>query len=186
MHRRRAPKTGLRPSRRGQPGSPPLSGKQQLYIRLVSEGMNNSAGCRAWASAGRPGPAGAMGRRPHRSGHVRTYASITRPPRRPAISAKFLSERERLAIADSLLAGESLRAIARQLGRSPSTVSREVANNADAPSGRYRPSHSSAAFRGPPRPAQAGQVRGRRRARQLCPGPPGPALEPRADKQGVA
>jgi IS30 family transposase len=50
-----------------------------------------------------------------------------------------LSERERLSIADGLLAGQSLRSIARDLGRSPSTIAREVANNADPATGRYRP-----------------------------------------------
>lgn len=140
MHRRRAPKTGLRRHRRGQPGGPPLTDTQQLYIRLVSEGMNNSAACRACGINRKTGTRWSNGRVVvTRSGRVRTYESITRPLHRPAISAKFLSERERLAIADDLLAGESLRAIARNLGRSPSTISREVTNNTDPATGRYRP-----------------------------------------------
>jgi IS30 family transposase len=47
---------------------------------------------------------------------------------RPA-SGRFLSVREREEIAVGLAAGESLRAIAVRLGRSPSTISREVGRN---------------------------------------------------------
>ena len=109
MHRRRAPKTGLRRHRRGQPGGPPLTDTQQLYIRLVSEGMNNSGGMPGlWHQ---PEDRHALKQRALLSstcaGRVRTYESITRPLHRPAISGKFLSERERLAIVDDLLAGEA-------------------------------------------------------------------------------
>lgn len=44
-------------------------------------------------------------------------------------SARYLSEDERIFIADRLLARASLRSIARELGRSPSTISRELARN---------------------------------------------------------
>jgi IS30 family transposase len=40
-----------------------------------------------------------------------------------------LSADERVAIADGLLAGRSIRSIAAELGRSPSTISREIARN---------------------------------------------------------
>lgn len=59
---------------------------------------------------------------------------------RPAVvSARFLSELERITIADLLHAGRSIRAIATELGRSPSTVSRETRRNIHEPSGNYRP-----------------------------------------------
>lgn len=60
---------------------------------------------------------------------------------RPAvISARFLSELERIKIADLLHAGRSIRAIATELGRSPSTVSREIRRNIhEPPPGNYRP-----------------------------------------------
>ncbi len=143
MHRRRAPKTGLQ-RRGGQrlkaPGGPPLTAQQQLYIRLVAQGTNNSAACRTCGINRKTGTRWSNGRVVRTpSGHVRTYPSITRPPRPSAISARFLSERERLRIADGLIAGQSLRSIAKELGRSPSTIAREVANNADPATGRYRP-----------------------------------------------
>jgi len=53
------------------------------------------------------------------------------------ISARYLSQDERIEIADLRRAGLSIRLIARQLGRAPSTISREIRRNAAA-SG-YRP-----------------------------------------------
>ncbi|WP_443717869.1 transposase [Rhodococcus globerulus] len=46
------------------------------------------------------------------------------------ISARFLSQDERIEIADLRHAGLSIRAIANRLGRSPSTISRELRRNA--------------------------------------------------------
>ncbi|WP_443723202.1 IS30 family transposase [Rhodococcus qingshengii] len=46
------------------------------------------------------------------------------------ISARFLSQDERIEIADLRHAGLSIRAIASRLGRSPSTISRELRRNA--------------------------------------------------------
>ncbi|WP_433221752.1 transposase [Dactylosporangium sp. CS-047395] len=64
-----------------------------------------------------------------RAGQVHTYAPIVGP--RQHISARFLSEDERITIADRLVHGASIRAIAAELGRSPSTISREVRRNSD-------------------------------------------------------
>ena len=61
-------------------------------------------------------------------------------------SPRYLSEHERIVIADLLRAGQSARGIARELGRSPSTVSREIERNSDA-HGRYRPHHAEQAAR---------------------------------------
>jgi IS30 family transposase len=58
-----------------------------------------------------------------------------RPPERTR-AARCLSQTEREEISRGLAAGESLREIARRLGRSPSTVSREVARNGGV--NRYR------------------------------------------------
>ncbi|WP_178995594.1 helix-turn-helix domain-containing protein [Paenarthrobacter nitroguajacolicus] len=46
-----------------------------------------------------------------------------------AVSSRYLSEDERIFIADRLLIRASIRSIARDLGRSPSTISRELSRN---------------------------------------------------------
>ena len=55
------------------------------------------------------------------------------------ISERYLSEDERVRIADLRRSGSGVRVIAAQLGRSPSTVSRELRRNQDPGSGQYRP-----------------------------------------------
>jgi transposase, IS30 family len=54
------------------------------------------------------------------------------------ISARYLSEDERIMIADLNRVGVTVRAIAGEVGRSPSTISRELRRNRDD-AGRYRP-----------------------------------------------
>jgi IS30 family transposase len=53
-------------------------------------------------------------------------------PRSRCRAARHLSAAEREEISRGLVAGTSVRAIARQLGRSPSTISREIARNGGA------------------------------------------------------
>ncbi|HEY0258912.1 MAG TPA: helix-turn-helix domain-containing protein [Lacisediminihabitans sp.] len=70
------------------------------------------------------------------------------------ISPRFLSQQERIEIADLRRAGLSARAIAAQLGRSASTVSRELRRNGRK-DGQYRPfeaHHRAAMRRRRPRP----------------------------------
>jgi IS30 family transposase len=54
------------------------------------------------------------------------------------ISTRFVSQDERIEIADLHRAGVSMREIARRLGRAPSTISRELRRNASGAKG-YRP-----------------------------------------------
>jgi IS30 family transposase len=61
-------------------------------------------------------------------------------------SPRYLSEQERIRIADLLAAKMSVRGIAEELGRAPSTISREIRRNRD-PDGRYRPHHAEHAAR---------------------------------------
>ncbi len=57
------------------------------------------------------------------------------------IHAKFLSIKEREIIADLKNHGHSIRAIARHLGRAPSTISKELARHTDE-FGLYKPQHA--------------------------------------------
>jgi len=65
-----------------------------------------------------------------------------RRPRNP----RYLSEDERVMIADLLAVGDGVRAIARKLGRAASTISREIRRNRDRDE-RYRPHHAEQAAR---------------------------------------
>ncbi|MFD7629780.1 helix-turn-helix domain-containing protein [Streptomyces sp. NPDC059851] len=85
----------------------------------------------------------------HQSGGVR-LAAQTR-------SERHLSGREREEISRGLAAGESARQLAKRLGRSPSTISREIARNGGR--NRYRAASADAAAYERGRRPQAGQTR---------------------------
>ncbi|MBC7763946.1 MAG: IS30 family transposase [Candidatus Saccharibacteria bacterium] len=59
-------------------------------------------------------------------------------PERPR-SGRYLGQDDRLRIADMRINGAGVREIARELGRSPSTISRELHRNGRPNSGAYRP-----------------------------------------------
>lgn len=68
-------------------------------------------------------------------GSVIVYPPIVAPR---ADTGHFLTRGERELIADGILAGDTVRAIAERLERSPSTISRESRRNSDE-QGRYLP-----------------------------------------------
>lgn len=125
--------------RRKSRGAPPKNAARAHYDQLMKQGMGNSEACRI---VGISRSSGTRWRHGHtvvlKSGDIKKYApiSLQRPM---VISARFLSESERITIADLLHAGRGVCAIARELGRSPSTVSREIRRNTHEPSGSYRP-----------------------------------------------
>lgn len=130
------------------PGRRPMSAKRQLFLKLLAQG---------WTPAAARREVGISRATSHnwRNGHsVRRKDGTVRfvPPLDPlttkTISPRFLSEAERIEIADRHHAGESARAIADAISRAPSTVSRELRRNA-APTGRYQPfdAHRAAALR---------------------------------------
>jgi hypothetical protein len=72
---------------------------------------------------------------PAAGGGLLHYPPVLRP-RDVVISARYLSEAERVVIANLHRAGVSAQGVAAELGRSPSTVSRELARNT-GPGRRY-------------------------------------------------
>lgn len=78
-------------------------------------------------------------------GELLHYPPVKIKEARPR-SPRYLSEHERLRIADLLAAGVTVRGIAGKLGRAPSTISREIRRNSD-PDGRYRPHYAEHAAR---------------------------------------
>ncbi len=111
--------------------------------------MSNSAACRAVGINRRTGTRWRYGRDiPATGGRTLHYPPVVTTNRPTSISARYLSEDERIQISDLRQTGATVRVIAAELGRSPSTISRELRRNAD-PAGHYRPSaaHRSAVVR---------------------------------------
>lgn len=106
------------------------------YLRLVDQGLSNKAAALRVGVNERTG-------REWRNGRPEGRVKRPRPTARQVLSAgassRFLSENERIVIADRYRAKASVRAIAAELGRSASTVSREIRRNAHPGSGDYRP-----------------------------------------------
>ena len=122
----------------GTQGPAPLTAQREEFARLIERGVSNSEACRLVGVNRRTGTRWRYGRTTTDSaGLDRHYPPMAINPTR-TLSAHFLSEAERVVIADMLRAEASLRAIGRKLGRPASTVSREVIRNRDE-SGRYRP-----------------------------------------------
>ena len=125
-------------SRAGRPGRDPLTVQRQEFARLIAGGVSNSEACRAVGVNRRTGTRWRHGRTvTSSSGSELHYQPVTITRR--TLSARFLSEDERIVIGDRVRAGASLRCIGRELGRPASTISREVRRNGDVESGRYRP-----------------------------------------------
>ncbi|MGH3735626.1 MAG: IS30 family transposase [Micromonosporaceae bacterium] len=101
--------------------------------------MSNRRACQIVGIARKTGTRWRLGRTiTTRDGRRRHYPSVINGPSRE-ISPRYLSEEERVRVADLRRAGHTVRAIAGELGRSPSTISRELRRNAEPDSGRYRP-----------------------------------------------
>ena len=156
------------------------------YVRLLDEeGMNFTQAAHAVGVSKRTGKAWRNGRTRATGRNekplVDWYRSTMDKPK--TLHPRYLSQEERIQIADRLRLGDSIRAIARLLGRDPGTVSREVERNRNPESGGYEPLPRPAEGRGPaqtPQTAQGGRGhatvgRDRRRVAQ--------ALEPGADSQ---
>jgi len=142
--------------RRRTPAGGVQAEKQQRFLQLIAGGISNAEACRLVGVNRRTGTRWRYGRLVRNSAGERVQyppVKITEPrPRSP----RYLSEQERIRIADLLAAGVSMRGIAEQLGRAASTVSREIARNRDEDGG-YRPHHAEHAAR-----RRACKPRGRR------------------------
>jgi transposase, IS30 family len=126
--------------RRG-PGALPQAEKREQFARLIAQGFNNSEACRIVGVNRRTGKRWRHGRTiTARDGRKLHYAAVVGAGAvRREISPRYLSEDERVRVADLRRAGAGVRAIAEQTGRSPSTISRELRRNQDPGSGQYRP-----------------------------------------------
>jgi IS30 family transposase len=118
----------------------PQTVKREQYAALIARGVSSSEACRIVGINRRTGKRWRHGQTiTSSSGQRLHYAPVVGVSCKREISARFLSEDERVRIADLRRAGEGVRAIARQLGRDPATVSRELRRNFDPKSSAYRP-----------------------------------------------
>jgi transposase, IS30 family len=123
------------------PGGIPLVGKRAFYIELMKTGISNSEACRRVGVDRKTGVRWQHGRRAKYQGRTYFYPAIDASivPKK-ADSGRYLSQAERVIIADGVRDGVSARTIAKLLpGRAVSTVCREIARNGDTTSGNYQP-----------------------------------------------
>lgn len=125
---------------KGRPGRAPQPGKREECAALIARGVGFLEACRIVGINRRTGKSWRHGRTvTSSSGRRLHYPPVVVVRGKREIWARFFSEDERVRIADLRRAGEGVRAIARELGRSPATVSRELRRNVDPVSSVYRP-----------------------------------------------
>src|SRR5262245_15569333 len=120
------------------PGRRPQSAKRQRFMELRERGWSILAAAR---EVGVSRTTGNNWTRGYKTYHHGTAVGFVAPLERLAvrqISRRFLSQDERIEIADLQRAGVSIRQIAARLGRAPSTISRELRRNT-IKGGGYRP-----------------------------------------------
>ena len=131
--------------RAGRKGPSPLTAKRELYRRLMEQGVSNAEACRVVGVNRRTGTRWLHGRKyTNRAGEQWQYPPITAVPdadgadddRKPR---RFLTEFERVRIADLRREGRKAAEIAAILKRSPATIGRELDRNSDPVTGEYHP-----------------------------------------------
>lgn len=124
----------------GRRGPSPDHAKREAFAKLIADGVPSARACRMVGVHPRTGKRWRNGRRITSGGRVLNLAPVitltTIPERRH--SPRYLSEDERVRLADLRREQRTMREIATLLGRSASTISRELARGADT-AGRYRP-----------------------------------------------
>lgn len=111
------------------PGRRPLSGKRQRFMELRAQGWSIRGAAREVGVSRTAANNWSRGYTVYRGGAaVRFVEPLDRLAVRQ-ISARYLSEQERIEIADLHREGIGVREIAHRIGRAPSTVSRELRRN---------------------------------------------------------
>lgn len=137
-----------------------LRREREAYSRLVQQGYSNAEACRIVGVDARTGRKWRYGRGADRRQRAAPPIRLVVPP---SGASRYLREDERIHIADRLREKATVRAIAAELGRSPSTVSREILRNrTDRARGKwhYRPHAAQAradARRPRPKPRKISQ-----------------------------
>ncbi|MET8054978.1 IS30 family transposase [Streptosporangium sp. NPDC005286] len=124
----------------------------------MDQGFSHNTACQIVGINSRTG-------RRWRNGYNPTAGKKGAPPVRGQVApqvgpSRYLREEDRIHIADRVREKVSIREIARELGRAPSTISREVRRNRHPTNGQYRPHAAQAradARRPRPKPSKIGQ-----------------------------
>ena len=124
---------------RGRPGPAPQTSKREQFARLIARGVPNAEACRLVGINRRTGTRWRFGREITSSSGQKLHYPAVIDTRKREISPRYLSEDERVRIADLDRSGRAVRAIARELGRDPATISRELRRNCEPVGGQYRP-----------------------------------------------
>ncbi len=128
--------------------------RRAAYVQALGSGLNFTQAARLVGVGKRTGKVWRNGRTRASGRDEPPSVDWYRGPMEEAreVNGRYLCQRERLDLADLAARGLGVRAMARALGRSPSTVSRELRRNAHPADGLYRP-------------YRAGQLAARRRKR---------------------
>ncbi len=123
----------------GRPGAAPQTAKREQFAQLIARGVPSAEACRIVGVNTRTGKRWRHGRTITSSNGRKLHYPAVISTRTRKISSRYLSEDERVRIADLHRQGLGVRVIAAEVGRGPATVSRELRRNRDPDSGQYRP-----------------------------------------------
>ena len=144
---------------RSPQGRRKLTREREEYFRLMDQGFSSMEACRIVGINYRTGKRWRIGSAPNKA-KKKGAPPVRQPAGPPSGVSRYLREDERIHIADRVREKASIREIARELGRAPSTVSREVRRNRHPTNGQYRPHAAQAradARRPRPKPSNIGQ-----------------------------
>ena len=144
---------------RGPQGRKKLTRERAAYFQLVQQGYSSREACRIVGINLRTGKKWRNG---HHSpgGNKKPRPPISLEAAASSGPSRYLREEDRIHIADRLREKASIRTIAAELGRAPSTISREIRRNRHPGNGQYRPHAAQAradARRPRPKPGKIGQ-----------------------------
>jgi IS30 family transposase len=120
------------------PGRRPQSAKRRRFMELRARGWSILAAAREVGVSRTSGMNWSRGYKTYRNGRLVGFVPPLDRLAVREVSARYLSQEERIEIADLHRAGLSVRGIAQRIGRSPSTISRELRRNGRTDGG-YRP-----------------------------------------------
>lgn len=116
-----------------------LTAERERFAELIRRGVNNSEACRIVGISRKTGTRWRLGRTIRNTvGEAVHYPPVVNVKPPTSRSDRYLSMEERTRISDLQRAGAGVRSIAAELGRPPSTISRELRRNGDD-LGRYLP-----------------------------------------------